>query len=231
MLGFNDFTQRLPNHHLADVDALRVAFRIAHAPAHVRVEREPEIPDQHLAVAAPGRRRALDAEIVFAYRALRAAREHDAPVFHLQRSEAREVMIGVAELPRRHGQPPEAVAQLQLLAHAHAAVQLHRFLADVARAVGDLDLRGRHRARALGGIDRRIDSRASEAGHGPRLLIRDDHVYHAVLQRLEGADRHAELVAGLEVLERGVAGEFHRADGFGANQRGSEVDGFLDRLI
>src|SRR5438876_11287066 len=112
MPGLDDFTDRLSNHDLADVDALRVAFRIAHAPAHVRVERDPEVPDQHLAVAAPGQRRALDAEIVFAHRVLRAARQHDAPVFHLQRSEAREVMIGVAELLRRHGQPPEAVAQL-----------------------------------------------------------------------------------------------------------------------
>src|SRR6266480_310764 len=221
---------RLPHHGRAELDAFRVAFRIAHAPAHVRVERQPEIPDQHLALAALRQRRALDAEIVFAHRTLGAAREHDAPVFHLERSEALEVMIGVAELLRRHGQPPEAVAHLQLLAHPHAAVQLHRFLADVARAVGDLDLRGRHRARARSGIDRLIDPRAGEAGHGPRLLIRDDHVHHAVLQRLEAADRHAELLAGLEVLERGVAGEFHRADGFGANQRGSEVDGLFNRL-
>src|SRR5438309_8758949 len=161
MPGLDDFADRLSNHDLADVDALRVAFRIAHAPAHVRVEREPQIPDQHLAVAALGQRRALDAEIVFAYRAFGAAREHHAPVFHLERSEALEVMIGVAELLRRHGQPPEAVAYLQLLAHAHAAVQLHRFLADVTRAVGDLDLRGGRRARALRGVDRLIDSRAS----------------------------------------------------------------------
>src|SRR3989442_5871485 len=91
MPGLDDFTDRLSNHDLADVDALHVAFRIAHAPAHVRVEREPQVPDQHLAVAALGQRTALDAEIVFAHRALRAARQHDAPVFHLQRSEAREV--------------------------------------------------------------------------------------------------------------------------------------------
>src|SRR2546422_6811414 len=54
--------------------------------------------------------------------------------------------------------------------------------------------------------------------------------YTTLFRSLERADRHAELLAGLEVLERGVAGEFHRADGFRANQRGSEVDGFRKRL-
>ena len=63
----------------------------------------------------------------------------------LQRSVAREVMIGVAELPGDHGEAAEAVAHLELVAHAHAAVQLYRFLADVARAVGDLDLCRRDR--------------------------------------------------------------------------------------
>ena len=62
--------------------------------------------------------------------------------------EALEVVVGVAELLRDHRQAPERVAHLQLLAHAHAAVQLHRFLADVAAGVGDLDLRGRHGARS-----------------------------------------------------------------------------------
>jgi hypothetical protein len=61
------------------------------------------------------------------------------------------------------------------------------------------------------------------AGHRARLLLRDEHVDHAVLQRLEGADRHAELLARLEVLERGVAGELHRADRLGADERGGEV--------
>src|SRR5207244_9879605 len=58
---------------------------------------------------------------------------------------------------------------------------------------------------------------------------RDEHVHDAVLQRLEGADRHAELLARLEVLEGAVARELHRADRFGADQRGAEVSGFFER--
>src|SRR5262245_34840301 len=66
-----------------------------------------------------------------------------------ERSEAREMVIRVAKLLRDHRQPPERVRHLKLLAHAHAAVELDRLLADMAARVGDLDLRRRHRARAL----------------------------------------------------------------------------------
>jgi len=61
-----------------------------------------------------------------------------------------------------------------------------------------------------------------------RLLVGDVHVDDAMLQRLEGADRHAELLARLQVLERGIAGELHRPDRLGADERGGEVDRFLD---
>src|SRR5262245_37755013 len=80
-----------------------------------------------------------------------------------ERSEAREVMVRVAELLPDHRQAAERVRDLQLLAHAHAAVQLDRFLADMAACVGDLDLRCRNGARALAGILGRIDFRSSEA--------------------------------------------------------------------
>src|SRR5206468_1946827 len=39
--------------------------------------------------------------------------------------ETLEVVIGVAKLLRDHGEAPEAVAHLQLLGHAHGAMQLH----------------------------------------------------------------------------------------------------------
>src|SRR5207253_2258452 len=82
--------------------------------------------------------------------------------------EAFEVMIDVAQLARDHGQAAEGVAYLELVAHAHAAVQLHRFLADAARGIGDLDLRRGHDARALDGRDAGIDARAREARHRAR---------------------------------------------------------------
>src|SRR3954469_2264244 len=135
----------------------------------------------------------------------------------LELGEAREMVVGVAELAREHSEPAESVADLQLVAHAPAAVRLHRLLADVARRVGDLDLRRRDRARIGAGIG----PARREAGHGARLLERDEHVDDAVLQRLEGADRHAELLARLEILERSVAGELHRAHRLGADERGA----------
>src|SRR5436189_2803874 len=109
----------------------------------------------------------------------------------------REVMVGIAELLADHRQATERVRDLELLAHAHAAVQLDRLLADVAARIRDLDLRGGHGAPALARIGGRIDLRSREARHRFRLLVADVHVDDPVLQRLECADRNAELLARL----------------------------------
>ena len=50
-----------------------------------------------------------------------------------------------------------------------------------------------------------------------------------MLQRLERADRHAELLARLQVLERRVVGVADRADRFRADERGREIDHRLDQ--
>src|SRR5579859_7581164 len=142
--------------------------------------------------------------------------------------ETLEVKIHVAEFPCDDGEAAERVAHLELVAHAHAAVELHRFLADAARGVGDLDLRRRNDARALRGVRFGVDARAREARHGARLLAFDHHVDHAVLQRLEETDGHAELLARLQVLERRVVRGLHRADRFGALERRGVIDRFLD---
>src|SRR5687768_15784541 len=120
----------------------------------------------------------------------------------LKRGKAREMVIDVAEAPRERGQTAERMAYLQLLGHAHAAVELHRFLAHMARGVGDPDLCRRNRARAVARIFGLVDFRARKARHRLRLLVRDEHVDHAVLQRLERADGNAELLARFEILER-----------------------------
>src|SRR5258708_30692082 len=77
--------------------------------------------------------------------------------------EAFEVVVGVAELARDRGEAAERVAHLELVAHAHAAVELHGFLADAPRSVGDLDLRRGDQAPALGRVDVGVDARAGEA--------------------------------------------------------------------
>src|SRR5258708_17032541 len=79
--------------------------------------------------------------------------------------EAFEVMVGVAELAGDRGEAAEGVAHLELVAHAHPAVPLHRFLADAARGVRALDLRPAYGAGALGRVDARIHARAREACH------------------------------------------------------------------
>ena len=45
------------------------------------------------------------------------------------------MMVRIAKALRDHGQAAEGVGDLQFLGHAHAAVQLNGFLADLARRV------------------------------------------------------------------------------------------------
>src|SRR6185437_1157557 len=139
-----------------------------------------------------------------------------------------EMVVRVAQLAGDHREPAKRMAHLELLAHAHAAVELHRLLAHVAAGIGDLDLRGGHDALPLPRILLGIDARASEARHGARLLVADHHVHHAVLQRLESADRHAELAARLEVFERRVARGLHGAHRLGAEERDRIIGRLLD---
>ena len=65
-------------------------------------------------------------------------------------------------------------------------------------------------------------------GQRSGLLGADHHLHHAVLQHLEAADRHAELLALLDVVQRGVTGALHRADGVGTQQGGGEVMCLVD---
>src|SRR5215217_7937085 len=55
-----------------------------------------------------------------------------------------------------------------------------------------------------------------------------EHVGAAVLQGLERADRHTELLAGLEVVDGEPVHLAHAADGLGAKRRDRLVDDALD---
>ena len=59
-------------------DRRGIGRRIAHAPAHIGIERKPQRAQQHLARPGPGDRHRLDAEIAFFRLADRPRREHDA---------------------------------------------------------------------------------------------------------------------------------------------------------
>ena len=65
--------------------------------------------------------------------------------------------------------------------------------------------------------------------HAARLLERHDHVGGAMLQRLERADRHAELLARLHVFDRHGERFAHRPDRFGRERGDRLVDDALDQ--
>ena len=76
----NHPADHLAGHHLADLHRRGVRRPVAHPPAHVGVEREPDRAQQDLAVAGLRGGLGLDAEIVRRRRALGPAGEHDAAV-------------------------------------------------------------------------------------------------------------------------------------------------------
>ena len=89
----------------------------------------------------------------------------------------------------------------EFVAHAHAAVQLDRLLGDGAAGAADL--------RPWPPTPRACARAAPPTAPSPRRAApstatarMDEHVHRAVLQRLEAADRLAELLARLQILER-----------------------------
>ena len=142
-----------------------------------------------------------------------------------QRRVALQVMVDIAVERIEHGQPLEVMADIEFVGHAHAAMKLHRLLADEAAGLADLHLgrRGRLLALDIALVELERDHQRDRG----RLLVVHEHVDHAVLQHLELADRHAELLARLGVFDRGVEQHLHRADRFG----GMGGDGFVGHLL
>src|SRR6202020_1256295 len=73
---------RLPDHDLADGDRGCVRGRIAHASAHVRIERQVHATQQHLALARRCERYALQAKASEIGGPARSGCEHNAAVRH-----------------------------------------------------------------------------------------------------------------------------------------------------
>ena len=73
-IGAHHLTDRAAGHDLAERHRLRIGRPLVHPPAHVRVEREIDRPDEHLAGAGLGNRRLLEPEILRPRAALLAAR-------------------------------------------------------------------------------------------------------------------------------------------------------------
>jgi len=73
-----------------------------------------------------------------------------------------------------------------------------------------------------------VDFERSHQRHRARFLGVGEAVDHAVLQHLELADRHAELLAGLDVFQRGRVDRIHAAGRLGAQRHDRAIDGFFD---
>ena len=78
MVRFHHLADGAARHDLADADGRRVGGGVAHAAAHVGIERHVDHAHQHLARARLGHGHLLDAEIGFGHFRGRAARENDA---------------------------------------------------------------------------------------------------------------------------------------------------------
>jgi len=146
--------------------------------------------------------------------------------FSITASEAREGMIGVANCCAARSAPELWLSfSSSLMPIRRAAAPLP---ADVARAVGILIFAAETERERSVGIDRLIDSREASS-HGPACS------YEMTMSTMRCAApgkcrSHAELLAGLEVLERGVQANFI-APTLRRKPARSEVDGFLDRPI
>ncbi|KOT02711.1 hypothetical protein DM50_3748 [Burkholderia mallei] len=79
----DDAAHRSAHHHAAELDGRSIRGRVAHAAAHVRIERQPDRAQQHLARRGHGHRRRFGAEILRRGRALRARVQHDPAVGRL----------------------------------------------------------------------------------------------------------------------------------------------------
>src|SRR4051812_11564543 len=141
-----------------------------------------------------------------------------------------QMMIGVAERLVDHGGALEVVADLVLHGHADAAVQLDRAFADDLRGASDLNLGSGNGLPPFDGV-RFLAHHGGEHRHRARLLQRDQHVARAVLQYLEIADRHAELLALLEVVDGDLVHGAHCADGFGGKRRNAGIHGLLNQRM
>ena len=81
-IGRDDLADGAAFHHLADRDRLGIGRRVAHAPAHVGIERQPQRAQQHLAGPRRRDRHLLDAKIAFFRLADRPRRQQDALAAH-----------------------------------------------------------------------------------------------------------------------------------------------------
>ena len=94
------------------------------------------------------------------------------------------------------------MADFKLLRHTHSAVKLDRLLADGASGLADLRLRHRGKLRYVGATLRQRSIQG--ICDCDRLLLRNEHIDHAMLEHLEGTKRNAELLTRFRVFQRSL---------------------------
>ena len=120
------------------------------------------------------------------------------------------------------------MADVELIGHAHAAVQLHRVLADEAAGLAHLHLEGGGRLLRLRPVAL-IHAHGRHVHQGLGLFVLHEHIDHAVLQHLELADGLAELLARLAVFHGVLVEHLHAAHGFGAHRQDAFVDDLFEQ--
>ncbi len=98
---------------------------------------------------------------------------------------------------------------------------LDRVARRLHEAIGDVRLRQRRRARRL--LEDVVEGVCGIPVETARRLDLDRHVRELVLERLEVADRHAELLARVRVLDRHLDTAARAAEGIGREQDQSRV--------
>ena len=107
---------------------------------------------------------------------------------------ALQVSLGATEPCRASQQAFEIVADSELVGDPHATVQLHCLLSDKSGGLADDHLRRREAGHTLGSI-RRLAAGRGEVSHRAGLLHVDEHIGHAMPQRLQSCNRRTELHA------------------------------------
>ncbi|MCU1655182.1 MAG: hypothetical protein JWQ60_6331 [Pseudonocardia sp.] len=135
------------------------------------------------------------------------------------------VRAGVAQPGREDQRPVDVPAELVLVGETDGAVQLHGLVPDPQRRRGGPGLRAargqRQRVRA-DPVRAGPPQCAVHRGAGEPLL--DPQVDGAVPQRLEAADRPAELAAGGQVAQRQLEHPVDQPEQLGGADQGAGVD-------
>src|SRR5438552_3334856 len=132
------------------------------------------------------------------------------------------MMIAVAEREIDGPQALEVVTDGQLARHPHGSMKLDGLLPHAAAGLPHQDLRRRDGPRAKDGVGMET-THARQKAHRARLLDLPQHVRQAVLDRLEGADLYAKLLARLDVLDGRLEDGVERAHRLGAQRRDADL--------